>query len=228
MNKEVKYKSDLFSSNLINKLILKNQVLIKKVNIKYFLSLRLLACLLIWLLSFTLLKAYFYVGIIFSIIFWILLEYFVFDIKINKINKEIEYNIKSYFESLYILLGENDLKKSLKMLVENNKDIISYYLNTCLDETANGKDLIISLSELKNIIPNQSFKNILFIIIKSEKFNLNLKENLFNELKELKENENYKKKLKASQLFIKVFLVSILLLGPIIYLIIFLPNLLNN
>ncbi len=228
MNKEVIKR--LYLPGTIKKLKRKENMLglDASYDIYSFLNKRLIACIIIFLISLIILPYGYIFAPLITILYYYLVEYICFDIPIQKRSKVINRESLYFFETVLIALENGtSLKKSLEKACLANPGELANEFNKALTEVNLGKDLNKSLKDMQKRIPNNMVQYIILNIINTNKFGNNITESVANQLKNIKDQDFLEDQKHLNKIPIYVKLVSFLFVCLTLILIIMLPVLAN-
>ncbi len=199
-----------------------------KIDINIFLISRLVLTLLLFLVL-----LFFKIGIIISpiisLIFYISYEYILLDIKvkrkINVLEEEAPYFLGILNATLKVT---NSFKIALELTVKNLKSNLSKEFSRVLKENELGKSMVNCLTDMQKRIPSNSIKNFLLNICETLKAGGDLQQTLDKEIELLQEKQIMKIKTHVAKIPVKFGILTILLIVPVIFLIIYGPTILNN
>ncbi len=220
----------LYRNKTLNRIDIKTKFLgsNKHLNIFTFLNIRLVITLLLFIFFLTEFKYGYFLAPLISILFYILIEFFVYDIPIRIRKKELEKDALIFFEFLALTLktGHN-LRESLTIATQNMNNELSFEIEKVLLEVNLGKSLKEALENLKKRIPSDSINNIIMNLIAANNYGTNINEDLKISLDYLKRKKILQNKIKISKIPVKIGLVYVLLYIPTIVFITLAPLLVN-
>lgn len=154
--------SNIFRKKTISRVEKKYNYLGKKPNTLLFLNIRLIICLLIFVLFLIISKLGFIIGPIVSIILYYLIEYLYFDLRIRTRKKQIENDALIFFGLLLLSLkSENNLIMSLSLASKKKDNILSLEFTKLLNDLEYGKSFADALNDIIRRIPNENVNNLI-------------------------------------------------------------------
>lgn len=230
MKKDNSITNRIYKKSTIDKINKKIKLLglTNKTKLNHFLSGRLIVCFILISVTVFLPFGIFY-GPLFSVIFWYVYEYIVFDYQIKK--REIRLNEQApfFFEVLVMTLesGRN-LENALITTSDNVKNELGREFKKSLNELKVGKNLNEVLDSLKEKIPSISINNIILNLIQANNFGTSMVQSLTSQLDYLREKKVLEYKANINKLPMKVSTISVLFLLPITILLLLTPVFLNS
>lgn len=154
--------SNIFRKKTISRVEKKYNYLGKKPNTLLFLNIRLIICLLIFVLFLIISKLGFIIGPIVSIILYYLIEYLYFDLRIRTRKKQIENDALIFFGLLLLSLkSENNLIMSLSLASKKKDNILALEFTKLLNDLEYGKSFADALNDIIRRIPNENVNNLI-------------------------------------------------------------------
>ena len=160
------------------------------------------------------------------------LEYFFFDLRLQKRSRVLEKESTFYFEILSLTLetGSN-LKNAIELTCKTLDNNLSKEFQKVIEDIDLGKSLSESLNDLKLRIPSDTVNNIILNLLEANIYGTNMIDSLNNQLNYLNDKLLLETKGKINKMPIKISIVSVLIFVPLIMIIILGPiiiNLLNS
>lgn len=198
-----------------------------KTKIFSFLNIRFGSCVcLFFLLLF--LKYGYLISPIFTVLLYVLSEYFVLDRKIKKREKKLEDEAIFFFEILSLTLESNKhLKGALELTSQNIESELSLEFQKTLTEVKLGKSFTESLIAMKERIPSDSINTILLNLTESSIYGNSVIDTLNNQLDYLRDKKILGIKAEINKLPTKISILSVVFFIPILLLIILAPVLIE-
>jgi|GEM_PF-3555701 len=186
-------------------------------NLSIFLNIRLLITIIIFLFSlFSLSYGYFWAPIL-SIIYFYGIEYLFFDLRIRKKDEKLLLEALFFFEILVISLDDQrNVIQDLKKVCNCVKGELAENVNDIINDLEYGKEKESIFDRLKQSISNKEVYLLLVNIFHALTNQTNLKESLEQQLVYLKEYRTTRFKYQVIKTYFLLFLVSIILLLPIV------------
>lgn len=228
MKNNIAYK--IYRESTINKIESKIKLLGLNSTLKAttFLNTRLVLTIIIFTISLIYFKQGFIVAPILTIIFYIGMEYFLFNYKIKKRTKKLEEEALFFFEILVITLESGrSLKHAIELTTSNIDSELSSEFKKTIAEESLGKSLQESLRDMKYRIPSDSINNTILNMIESNIFGSSITDSMYNEINFLREKRLQDKKGEIGQLPTKISIISVIFFIPIMLLLILGPVLIN-
>ncbi len=195
-----------------------------KIDGAFFLNLRLLLTLFVFVVILFFCKLGYLMAPIVAIIFYILFEYFVLDYPAIKRGKKLEKEALFFFEVLALTLeGGRTLKHALSLAAQNVDSEISSEFKKTLAEVRLGKTLKEGLEDMKKRIPSDTINNVILNMIESDTFGNSIVSSMYNQIDYLREKQMLNVKAEIAKLPTKVSVISVLFFIPIMLLIILAP-----
>ncbi len=191
-----------------------------------FLNIRVVICLVLFFsLLFLLDYGYLYAPII-TIVFYFLFEYIMFDYRIKKRARQLDYDGLFFFEVLTLSLetGRN-LKKALDLTCKNINNELSDEFNEALRQMKYSKTLPEALEDMKERIPSDTINNVILNIIQSNVFGNSILETLYRQVDYLRDKKvldvrgiiaKMPNKISAISVIFFIPIILIMILGPVI------------
>lgn len=190
----------------------------------FFLNLRLLLTLFVFVIILFFCKLGYLMAPIVAIVFYILFEYFVLDCPAIKRGKKLEKESLFFFEVLALTLeGGRTLKHALSLAAQNVDSEISSEFKKTLAEVRLGKTLKEGLEDMKKRIPSDTINNVILNMIESDTFGNSIVSSMYNQIDYLREKQMLNVKAEIAKLPTKVSVISVLFFIPIMLLIILAP-----
>lgn len=190
----------------------------------FFLNLRLLLTLFVFVVILFFCKLGYLMAPIVAIAFYILFEYFVLGYPAIKRGKKLEKEALFFFEVLALTLeGGRTLKHALSLAAQNVDSEISSEFKKTLAEVRLGKTLKEGLEDMKKRIPSDTINNVILNMIESDTFGNSIVSSMYNQIDYLREKQMLNVKAEIAKLPTKVSVISVLFFIPIMLLIILAP-----
>lgn len=195
-----------------------------KLDVAFFLNLRLLLTLFVFVLILFFNKFGYLMAPIIAIMFYVLFEYFVLDYPSLKRGKKLEKEALFFFEVLALTLeGGRTLKHALSLTTQNVDSELSSEFKKTLAEVRLGKSLKEGLEDMKKRIPSDTINNVILNMIESDTFGNSIVSSMYNQIDYLREKQMLNVKAEIAKLPTKVSVISVLFFIPIMLLIILAP-----
>ena len=197
-------------------------------NVINLLNTRLFISLIIFILSLLFLKNGYILAPLLTVIFYLVSEYLVLDLSIQKRGKKLEKEAIFFFEVLALTLesGRN-LNAALQITSKNIDSELSKEFQKSLQEIHLGKSFTECMNDMKARIPSETINNAILNITQSSIFGNNILESLNNQLDYLREKRLLEIKAEITKLPTKISVISVLFFIPIMLLVILSPVLLE-
>lgn len=194
----------------------------------YFLNVRLLLCVTIFVLFLIFSKHGYFLAPLFTIICYLACERIYLDYPIKKRIKTLENDAAFFFEVLSLTLDSGrNIKSALEITTQNIDNELADEFQKTLAEVKLGKSFTESLNDMKERIPSDTINNIILSLTQSSVFGTSIMESLTNQLDYLHEKKLLDIKGEMTKLPTKISVVSVLFFIPIMLLIILSPVLIN-
>lgn len=192
------------------------------------LNTRLFISLIIFILSLLFLKNGYILAPLLTVIFYLVSEYLVLDLPVQKRGKKLEKEAIFFFEVLALTLesGRN-LNAALQITSKNIDSELSKEFQKSLQEIHLGKSFTECMNDMKARIPSETINNAILNITQSSIFGNNILESLNNQLDYLREKRLLEIKAEITKLPTKISVISVLFFIPIMLLVILSPVLLE-
>ena len=193
----------------------------KKFTTEYFMNFRLLTSIMIFLISFFTINNGPILSPIITVLWYILVNYFMIDLPLRKRERKLNNESYYYFEVLTLALesGRN-LENAIKMACKYIDSEISSEFKETLKQVNYGKSLAESLSLMSNRIPSLTINNIILNMQQSNLFGNSIIETMYNQLDFLKDKQIMDIKAQINKIPNKISIFSVLFFIPLILLII--------
>lgn len=200
----------------------------KKFTTEYFMNFRLLTSIMIFLISFFTIDNGPILSPIITVLWYILVNYFMIDLPLRKRERKLNNESYYYFEVLTLALesGRN-LENAIKMACKYIDSEISSEFKETLKQVNYGKSLAESLSLMSNRIPSLTINNIILNMQQSNLFGNSIIETMYNQLDFLKDKQIMDIKAQINKIPNKISIFSVLFFIPLILLIILGPVLIE-
>lgn len=230
MDKQKRIAYKLYREKTINR-IQKKVLLLgldNQINPYIFLNTRFLIAIFIFLVSLFAFKYGYIIAPITSVLFYILFEIMILDLKIKRRAKKLEDEAIFFFEILGLTLESNKhLKGALELTTRNIDSELSSEFKKSLEEIKLGKSFTECLISMKDRIPSDSINSIILNLTESSIFGNNITETLNNQLDYLRDKKLLSVKAEINKLPTKISVISVLFFVPLMLLIILAPVLLE-
>jgi tight adherence protein C len=220
----------IYTKKSIERLLKKSELLgsFSKIDPVKFMNIRLILSIILLIFSFYFSTYGFFTTPILLIIFYVGLEYLVFDYRIEKRRTKLDYDALFFFEVLTLSLEtDKDLKGALELTIKNMNNELSKEFEIALSQMKYGKTLPEALKDMKKKIPSTTINNIILNITESSIFGSSIIETLHNEVDYLRDKKILECKEKISKMPLKVSVISVIFFIPIILLLVLGPLFLN-
>ena len=195
-----------------------------KVDVFTFLNIRFITSIILFAILFIFNKYGYLIAPIATIIFYILSEKIILDLKIKTRTKKLEEEAIFFFEILSLTLESNKhLKGAIELTSTNIDSEISNEFKKTLNEVKLGKSFTESLISMKERIPSDSINNIILNLTESSIFGNNVTNTLNNQLEYLRDRRLLNIKAEINKLPTKISIISVVFFIPIMLLIILSP-----
>ena len=221
---------NLFNKKLLNKIDTKIDLLglESKYSTEDFLCIRIITCILLFIIIFSNFKYGYIVGIVVVILYYILFEKIVLDNRIKKRGKKLDNEAIYFFEVLTLSLqtGRN-LSEAISMTTSSIDSELSSEFKEALRQTKYGKSLTESLSDMQKYIPSDNINNIVLTLTQANMYGSSIIDTMQNHVDYLREKRIMEVKSAISKIPTKISVISVFFFIPLILLIILGPILLN-
>ncbi len=195
-----------------------------KVDVFTFLNIRFITSIILFAILFIFNKYGYLIAPIATIIFYILSEKIILDLKIKTRTKKLEEEAIFFFEILSLTLESNKhLKGAIELTSTNIDSEISNEFKKTLNEVKLGKSFTESLISMKERIPSDLINNIILNLTESSIFGNNVTNTLNNQLEYLRDRRLLNIKAEINKLPTKISIISVVFFIPIMLLIILSP-----
>ena len=191
-----------------------------------FLNKRLISTMIIFIISLVILPNGLILAILFSILYYYLVEYLSFDIPIKRRSRQLESEAVYFFEALSIATTDNlNLYQALEKVTNNMDSNLSLEFKKALDEVKLGKTLSASLNSLKRRIPSLTIRRMILNLENSLNFHYNILDTINLDIAYLNENNMFKNKelqtkkvfyLKCFSFIFIIVSISLIIVCPIL------------
>lgn len=221
--------------NLFNKKLLKRidaKIDLLGLDAKYstedFLCIRIITCILLFIIIFSNFKYGYIVGIAAVILYYILFEKLLLDNRIRLRSKKLDNEAIYFFEVLTLSLqtGRN-LSEAISTTTSCIDSELSSEFKEALRQTKYGKSLTESLSDMQNFIPSDNINNIVLTLTQANMYGSSIIDTMQNHVNYLREKRIMEVKSAISKIPTKISVISVFFFIPLILLIILGPVLLN-
>lgn len=216
----------IYSKRSVNRIKKKIELLgvNSKMNVSKFLNMRLILCLIIFVLLLTFSSLGFIYAPLIVIIFYISYEYLELDYKIKKRIKKLDSDALFFFEILTLSLesGRN-LKGAIELTVKTIKNDLSDEFKYALEEINYGKSLNEALTSLKKRIPSPTINNVILDITQTNIFGSGIIDTLHNEINYIRDKKFLEAKSIINKMPVKISVISVLFYIPIMLLLLLGP-----
>ena len=187
-----------------------------------FIYMRLVSCIILFILSLFLCNYGYLVAPIISLIYYYFIEYVVIDLQIGNRKIELEDDALEYFPVLLLCLkGNNNVKKAISLTNDVVNNSLSKEFKKVINNVKIGKSLDESLSIMKDTIPSNFIINIIISLIEANRMGNSISNTIVDQLDYI-EDKRRKKIIKYHRLMpLKVALVSIIFVFSILLFLIF-------
>lgn len=199
-----------------------------KYNTQYFLNIRLLLSILVFLLLFLVLDNGYIIGPIGSIIFYYIFTYLMIDKPLKVRELKLEKEGFYFFEimTLSIEAGRN-IESAIKVASENVDSEIALEFREMLNQVKLGKSFNEALEDMREKIPSDAINNIISNIMQASLFGSGILETMYNQLDYLRDKQIMEIKSEIAKIPTKISVFSVLIFIPLILLIILSPVLID-
>lgn len=224
-----KYVRKIYTDEMIDKLQSKIDMLD---NTKYdavnIMNIRIFTTLALFIIILYITKYGYIIAPFICLAYYILFEYIVLDIPLNKRAKKLDDEALYFFEILTLTLesGRN-LTMSLAVTVDNVDSSLSDEFAKTLDEMKYGKTLIEALNSMKSRIPSTTINNIILNMTQTFIFGNSIIDTLYNQVDFLREKKSLEIKSEINKIPNKISIVSVIFMLPLILILILGPFLLT-
>lgn len=195
-----------------------------KVDVFTFLNIRFITSIILFAILFIFNKYGYLIAPIATIIFYILSEKIILDLKIKTRTKKLEEEAIFFFEILSLTLESNKhLKGAIELTSTNIDSELSNEFKKTLNEVKLGKSFTESLISMKERIPSDLINNIILNLTESSIFGNNVTNTLNNQLEYLRDRRLLNIKAEINKLPTKISIISVVFFIPIMLLIILSP-----
>ena len=226
MNKDKSFINKIYRKKSINKIKRKVDLfgVSKKFDAYYFMKLRLLSSIIMFIFSLIMFDNGILLAPILTIFWYYLFAYLMLDYPLKKREEKLNREAFYYFELLTLALesGRN-LENAIKMACKYIDSEISLEFQETLKEVNFGKSLMESLKLMNKRIPSLTINNIILNMEQSSMFGNSIIETMHNQLDFLKDKQIMDIKEQINKIPNKISIVSVLIFIPLILLIILGP-----
>ena len=191
-------------------------------DIKTFIIIRYILCLLLLIINILVYKLGFIIGPIIAIIFYYLMEYILIDKKISKRCLILEKDALDYIPALILNINSG---KSIRVSIKNSSKVIDNELSRMFLDVLNSVKVGLTLEEGLNnmcsLIPSIYIQNIIINLKENIKYGTKIMDSVNLQLDSLEEHYNNKIIFIKKMVPIKMCLVSLLLIMIMVLVIIF-------
>lgn len=216
----------IYTKKTINRIKRKAKLMGTKysIDINKLLLSHLLISIFILLIIIIINKEKFILALILSLTYFIVAEYFYFDIRLKKRERILENDSIFYFQILALTLESgNNLKNAIELTSKNMDNDLSIEFKKVIDDMALGKNLSESLDDLKQRIPSDTINNIILNLQESNIYGNNMIESLHTQLDYLNDKLLLGVKERINKMPIKISVTSVFLFIPLILIILLAP-----
>ncbi len=221
---------NLFNKKRLSKIDTKIDLLglESKYDAETFLSIRVITSVLLFILIFSNFKYGYIIGIVITIIYYLLFERILLDNKIKLRSKRLDNEAIYFFEVLTLSLqtGRN-LAEAISMTTSSIDSELSNEFKEALRETKYGKSLTESLTDMQKYIPSDNINNIILTLTQANMYGSSIIDTMQNQVDYLREKRIMEVKSAISKIPTKISVISVFFFIPLILLIILGPVLLN-
>lgn len=226
MNKDKSFINKIYRKKSINKIKRKVDLfgVSKKFDAYYFMKLRLLSSIIMFIFSLIMFDNGILLAPILTTFWYYLFAYLMLDYPLKKREEKLNREAFYYFEVLTLALesGRN-LENAIKMACKYIDSEISLEFQETLKEVNFGKSLMESLKLMNKRIPSLTINNIILNMEQSSMFGNSIIETMHNQLDFLKDKQIMDIKEQINKIPNKISIVSVLIFIPLILLIILGP-----
>lgn len=215
----------LYSADEIKKIDEKiNKLNNSKMDLVYFLTLRLISTIVLFFLLLLKLKLGYIIAPVVAIVYYFLYEKFFLDSKLKKREKKLDKEALVFFEILTLTLesGKN-LQNALEVTVDNVDSELSDEFKRTLFEVKFGKSLLEALNDTKKRIPSETINNIILNMTQTNIFGTNIIDTMYSQVEFLREKQVLSIREEINKLPNKISILSVLFIIPIILLMVLGP-----
>lgn len=215
----------LYSADEIKKIDEKiNKLNNSKMDLVYFLTLRLISTIVLFFLLLLKLKLGYIIAPVVAFVYYFLYEKFFLDSKLKKREKKLDKEALVFFEILTLTLesGKN-LQNALEVTVDNVDSELSDEFKRTLFEVKFGKSLLEALNDTKKRIPSETINNIILNMTQTNIFGTNIIDTMYSQVEFLREKQVLSIREEINKLPNKISILSVLFIIPIILLMVLGP-----
>lgn len=227
---KIKFARKLFSSLDIKQIDEKIKMLgsNSKLDTNTFMFIRILATIILFIISIYILKLGYIISPIISLIFYYIIYYIEIESPLKKRIKKLDGEALYFFEILTLTLesGRN-LENALEVTCFNIESEISDEFKKTLFEMKFGKSLVEALNDMKKRIPSESINNIILNITQTSIFGNSIIDTMYNQIEFLRDKQILEIKSQINKIPNKISIISVVFVLPIILLLILGPLFIN-
>lgn len=196
----------------------------RKYSTEWFLNVRLLSTILVFIAIFMLADNGFIYAPILSVVYYIGITYFTIDRELKKRGRKLEREAFYYFEVLTLSLESG---RNLEMAIEISCQYVSSEVSSEFRETLYqiklGKSLTEALNDMRYRIPSEAVNNIILNVMQSSIFGNSIIDTMYNQLDFLRDKQIMEVKAEISKIPTKISVFSVVFFVPLIMLLIIAP-----
>lgn len=201
----------MIGKNAYNRIEQKINYLSYDINPLIFIYMRLISSLVLFFVLLFCCKYGYLVAPIITIIYYILIEYFVLDKPIKIRIKILENDSLEFFPILLLSLkGGRNIRKSLMYTTSIVKNDLSLEFQKVLYDEKIGKSLDEALMKLRTRIPSELVVNMIISIIEANRLGNNINDSINKQLSYIEERKNHKMMNSYKIVPLKMALLSLL------------------
>lgn len=183
----------MIGKNAYNRVEQKINYLSYNINPFVFIYMRLISSLILFLVLLFCCKYGYIIAPVITIIYYILIEYFVLDKPIKIRSKILENDSLEFFPILLLALkGGRNIRKSLVYTTYVVKNDLSLEFEKVLYDEKIGKSLDEALMRLRTRIPSELVVNMVISIIEANRLGNNINDSINKQLSYVEERKNHK------------------------------------
>lgn len=199
----------------------------KKIDVYTFLNLRVILCIVVFLIFMLFNDSGFIYAPIFTLVFYFGLEY-ILDYYIKLRKNKLNYEAIFFFQVLVLSLESGkDLKSAIELTTRNINNEISEEFKKTILEIDSGKSMVEALTSMRDRIPSEEINTVILNIKESSLFGNNIVDSLNNQIEYLRDKQLNNIKSKINKMPVKISVISVVFIIPIVLLLILGPVLIN-
>ena len=196
-------------------------------SVYFFLNMRLVLCVTVFILSLVIFKYGFIIAPIMTLLVYLGMDKYL-DYEIKKRAKKLEKEALFFMEVLVLTLeGGRNLEHAINLTVANVDSELSWEFKETLQEVHLGKSLNEALEAMRKRIPSEVINNAILNMIQANTYGTSITKSMYNQIDFLRNKQLLDVKAEIAKLPTKVSVISVLFFVPIMLLIILAPVLIK-